>query len=231
MYDCEGVVTNDPKINEIYYKFVQEQMVRALDNATEYLTIIDNLKAGKPLLSNQIETLKDCLDDFFAEGFDRNEIYDTMKELYFIIISEDQYIPNLVEEYVLAACIDEMQDVVNMDDEGDLIVPMPHRDEVKKAMEKYFVEEFGESEEEAAEVAEARIRGIEDFSGIIDYCFYDTDFMMLDDVSIEDIVRRGVNDELGVGAMEPARKRMPDGSVQHIGEPQKSESFTFRMKM
>ena len=60
MYDCEGVVTNDPKINEIYYKFVQEQMVRALDNATEYLTIIDNLKAGKPLLSNQIETLKDC---------------------------------------------------------------------------------------------------------------------------------------------------------------------------
>ena len=136
-----------------------------------------------------------------------------------------------MSKLVLAACIDEMQDVVNMDDEGDLIVPMPHRDEVKKAMEKYFVEEFGESEEEAAEVAEARIRGIEDFSGIIDYCFYDTDFMMLDDVSIEDIVRRGVNDELGVGAMEPARKRMPDGSVQHIGEPQKSESFTFRMKM
>ena len=30
--------------------------------------------------------------------------------------------------------------------------------------------------------------------------------------------------------MEPARKRMPDGTVQHIGEPQKSESFTFRMK-
>ena len=138
MYDCEGVVTNDPKINEIYYKYVQEQMIRALDNATEYLTIIDNLKDGKPLLSNQIEPLKDCMDDFFPKGFDRNEIYDTMKELYFIIISEDQYIPNLVEEYVLAACIDEMQDVVNMDDEGDLIVPMPHRDEVKKAMEKYF---------------------------------------------------------------------------------------------
>jgi hypothetical protein len=32
MYDCEGVVTNDPKINKIYYKFVQEQMIRALDN-------------------------------------------------------------------------------------------------------------------------------------------------------------------------------------------------------
>ena len=86
MYDCEGVVTNDPKMNEIYYKYVQEQMIRALDNATEYLAISDALKSGKPLLSNQIETLKDCMDDFFPEGFDRGEIYDTMKELYFSII-------------------------------------------------------------------------------------------------------------------------------------------------
>ncbi len=45
MYDCEGVVTNDPKINEIYYKYVQEQMIRALDNATEYLTIIFETKS------------------------------------------------------------------------------------------------------------------------------------------------------------------------------------------
>ena len=43
MYDCEGVVTNDPKMNEIYYKYVQEQMIRALDNATEYLAISDAL--------------------------------------------------------------------------------------------------------------------------------------------------------------------------------------------
>ena len=33
---------------------------------------------------------------------------------------------------------------------------------------------------------------------MIDYCFYDTDFMMLDDYSAEDIVKSGVNDELGV---------------------------------
>ena len=31
---------------------------------------------------------------------------------------------------------------------------------------------------------------------MIDYCFYDTDFMMLDDYSAEDIVKSGVNDEL-----------------------------------
>ena len=80
-------------------------------------------------------------------------------------------------------------------------------------------------------IAEDRIRGIEDFSGIVDYCFYDTDFVMLDDLTAEDIVKSGVNDELGVGALEPARKRLPDGSFEHIGEPQKSESVTFRIKI
>jgi hypothetical protein len=55
--------------------------------------------------------------------------------------------------------------------------------------------------------------------------------MMLDEASAEEIVRSGVNDKLGVGAMEPARKRMPDGSFQYIGEPQKSDSFTFTLKI
>lgn len=96
---------------------------------------------------------------------------------------------------------------------------------------EYLTEECGESAEEAEEIAESRIRGIEDYSGMIDYCFYDTDFMMLDDYSAEDIVKSGVNDELGVGALEPARKRLPDGSFEYIGEPQKSDSFTFRIKI
>jgi len=231
MYDCEGAVSNDPKLNGIYKKYVQKQMIRALDNATEYQEIADILKAGKPLLSNQLEILKDSLEDFFPEDFDRNDIPEIMKELYFVITSDEEYIPNLVEEYVLAACIDEMQDVVNDDGGVELIVPMPHREEIIKSMKEYLENECGESEEEAAEIAEDRIRGIEDFSGIVDYCFYDTDFMMLDDLTAEDIVKSGVNDELGVGALEPARKRLPDGSFEHIGEPQKSESFTFRIKI
>ena len=59
MYDCEGEISNDANINRIYDKYVQEQMIRALDNATEYQDIVDKLKAGQPLLSNQIEILKD----------------------------------------------------------------------------------------------------------------------------------------------------------------------------
>ena len=230
MYDCEGVISNDAKINRIYDKYVQEQMIRALNNATEYQAIVDKLKAGQPLLSIQLETLKDSLEDYFPEGFDRYQIQHVMRELYFIITSDDSYIPNLMEEYVLANCIDAMQDVINMDE--SLLIPMPQRDEVKKAITEYLTEECGESaEEEAEEIAESRIRGIEDYSGMIDYCFYDTDFMMLDEYSAEDIVKSGVDDELGVGALEPARKRMPDGSFEYIGEPQKSDSFTFRMKI
>ena len=169
------------------------------------------------------------MEDYFPEGFDRDQIQHVMKELYFIINSDDRYIPNLMEEYVLANCIDTMQDTINMDE--SLLIQMPQRDEVKTAITEYLTEECGESAEEAEEIAESRIRGIEDYSEMIDYCFYDTDFMMLDDYSAEDIVKSGVNDELGVGALEPARKRLPDGSFEYIGEPQKSDSFTFRIRI
>ena len=81
MYDCEDVISNDQRINRIYDKYVQEQMIRALDNATEYQDIVDKLKAGQPLLSNQIETLKDSLEDYFPDGFDRDQIQHVMKEL------------------------------------------------------------------------------------------------------------------------------------------------------
>ena len=127
MYDCEDVISNDANINRIYDKYVQEQMIRALDNATEYQDIVDKLKAGQPLLSNQIETLKDSLEDYFPEGFDRDQIQHVMKELYFIINSDDSYIPNLMEEYVLANCIDTMQDTINMDE--SLLIQMPQRDD------------------------------------------------------------------------------------------------------
>lgn len=40
MYDCEGVISNDANINRIYDKYVQEQMIRALDIATEYQDIV-----------------------------------------------------------------------------------------------------------------------------------------------------------------------------------------------
>ena len=44
MYDCEGEISNDANINRIYDKYVQEQMIRALDNATEYQDVVDKLK-------------------------------------------------------------------------------------------------------------------------------------------------------------------------------------------
>ena len=102
-------------------------------------------------------TLKDSLEDYFPEGFDRDQIQLVMRELYFIITSDDSYIPNLMEEYVLANCIDTMQDTINMDE--SLLIQMPQRDEVKTAITEYLTEECGESPEEAKEIAESCTEG------------------------------------------------------------------------
>ena len=114
-------------------------MITALDAVVAYQTIIDKLKAGEPLISDQIETLYDTAGDFFPEGFDKTQMQGVLKELYYIIASEDRYIPNLIEEYVLASCIDTIKDNINLSE--SLLTPMPRRDEVKRAIKEYFTTE------------------------------------------------------------------------------------------
>ena len=154
-----------------------------------------------------------------------------MRELYSIIASDDRYIPSVVEEYVLASAIEDMADYIR-DGGGELITePMPERNRVVEALTQLFISEAGDDRQEAREAAEERIRGIEDFSGIVENCFYDMDCWLLDGFSQEEVVLSGMDNECGIGVMEPARKRLSDGTLEYIGKPMERDSFTITVKL
>ena len=109
--------------------------------------------------------------------------------------------------------------------------PMPERDKVTAGMAQYYMDEMGDGRPDAERTAEEFVRSIEDYSEIIGTCFYDTDYMFLDDYSPEDIVMSGTDDESGMGVMEPARKRLPDGTLEYIGKPMERDHFTIKLKL
>ena len=231
MYDTEFRICEDPEINDIYERYVQSQMLAALRNVIRDAGVIAKFEKEEPLVGSDIAQLHMSADDFFPEWFDRDEIPDTMRELYSIIASDDRYIPSVVEEYVLASAIEDMADYIR-DGGGELITePMPERNRVVEALTQLFVDEAGDDRQEAGEAAEERIRGIENFSGIVENCFYDMDFGLLDDFSQEDVVMSGMDNECGIGVMEPARKRLPDGTLEYIGKPMERDSFTITVKL
>ena len=157
-------------------------------------------------------------------------IPDTMRELYTIIISDDRYIPNLVEEYVLAHAIDEMVEAIKGMDGALLTDPIPERDRVYDALVEYYMEEMEETKEEAQESARDRIRGLEDFSDIIEYCFWDIDYEMLEVATPEAMRVSGVDAELGIGTLEPAMKRLPNGDLEPINPSQDQAYITVNIK-
>ena len=130
-----------------------------------------------------------------------------------------------------AAAIEYMADTVRVGEGRLLTDPMPERDKVTAGMAQYYMDEMGDGRPDAERTAEEFVRSIEDYSEIIGTCFYDTDYMFLDDYSPEDIVMSGTDDESGMGVMEPARKRLPDGTLEYIGKPMEKEHFTIKLKL
>ena len=231
MYDIEFKLFEDQKDEEIYEKYVQSQMMTALRKIIADKEICEKFGKGEPLVVRDIDLITENVGSFFPESFNEEDIPETMRELYTIIDSADRYIPNIVEEYVLAMAIEDAANEI-VDNGGELITdPMPDRERLSGLLVDYYSNEFGDSPEDAEGAAEERIRGIEDFSGIVEYCFYDTDFMFLEDYTQEQIVMSGVDNEFGMGVMEPARKRLPDGTLEFIGKPLERDHFTIKIKI
>lgn len=231
MYDLEFQLFEEQEDERIYEKYVQSQMMMALRRIIADKEICERFKKGEPLVVRDIDLITENVGSFFPESFNEGDIPETMRELYTIIDSDDRYIPNIVEEYVLAMAMDDAANEI-LDNGCALITdPMPERERLLGLLVDFYINECGDTPEDAKGAAEERIRGIEDFSGIVEYCFYDTDFMFLEDYTQEQIVMSGVDDEFGMGVMEPARKRLPDGELEFIGKLLERDHFTIKIKI
>lgn len=227
MYDGQFWSEND-EVNAIIEKYVQEQMIRALDQIVELNSITEKWEKGLPLSIEEEDNLIERATDLeaFPTFFDPKQIPETLEELYTIISSEDRYIPNLIEEYVLAEALKHMADFTK--DNSVIFDTMPQRNKVIEVLKQTYIE-YGDAEKEAEKNANEQVCGWENYSDIVNTFFYDTDYSLLRNLTPEMILSGGFDAELGVGALEPARKRLDDGSLEFIGKPKTFDTITIKI--
>ena len=227
MYDYEMSFSEDYQTEITIEKYMQSQMLYAIKNMIGDDVIVDKFDREEELTSKEIKLLIERCMICFPEGFNKYCIPEIVRELYFIIASDDRYVPDIMEEYVLAMAIEDMAGMIS---QGDLfksdvkINPLPDRAAILQVLIAEDMENCGADYEESKEIIEGQIRGWEDFSGIIESCFYDTDFAFLDAYAVDELVESGMDKTFGMGVTEPARKRLPDGSFEYINRvPQYSQ--------
>ena len=224
MYDS----ANLPKELEFYvFKQMVQAIVQAIiipaEDGLPGLSISWKLDTGEDFTDEERNALmKECA-YLFPEWYNPEAIPQAIASLSYMIKSKDYYIPTVIQEYVLAHAIyvaaEIYRDEVRMG-MVDHLIPKKKRKLIKKRLINDLLNQPANEPytyEEASELIEDDIRGIEDFTGIIDLCYYDRDFELLDDFTSEQL--SVIDDPAGIGLYEPARKRIAEGKYENFGMP------------
>ena len=215
-------------------KYVRDQMLKALVDAVICIAdgssegeIACKLDSGESFTKNEEEALIEAAKIVFPTWFNPAAIPQTFRGLCEMIASDEYFIPTVVQEYVLAHAImvaaeihvDEVKDGLN-----EPLIPKRERRRIRKKLaEDMFYRSKNTDEaisyDDALEFAEEDISGIEDFTGIIDLCFHDMDYELLDDYTPDELYESSIDSNMGVGIFEPACKRLPNGEYEDYGLP------------
>ena len=221
-----------------FEKFVQEEMLAALEimmiDHASYDTCIKIINSEKLTDEENKELMKGCK-GFFPSFYNPLLYQQTLMELYAMIASEDYYIPDLIQEYVLGNSIEDRAfsiEEIKKSDPSYNGYRMEHkmRKPLKERLIKHYIEE-DVPEKEAVDMAEETITGYEDCSRIIEDAFHDVDYTLLDDFTSQELYENGMDKLYGIGALEPARKINPDGTAIYVGEPEDYENIVVSIKI
>ena len=147
---------------------------------------------------------------FLPENYPVSKANKVFFGLYKLLKAKKEYVPDLVMEYVLNSVIeseigevDMINDVMmdDLDDEDEdystvLPIPEPDRSYVKSCLIKDYKSEY--ESEELEIVVEDVLGYYEDLRGYLDSCFWDTDFLLLDDYTEEQLLKSDANKSLGI---------------------------------
>ena len=143
------------------------------------------------------------LERHFPPHYDRNKMGYTFMSLYMYLKSEEEYVPQLTMEYVLANLI---QNRINFyhDSGMSLIETVPCHQEL---YDEYMNEltDSAESNDEKIAIVNERLADIENMENYFDTCFWDMDYKILDTMTEDELRRSGLCEELGIDVPENIR--------------------------
>lgn len=198
MLSFPDMFSEDEKADRICMEFVNNNLIAMLKDIRENFE-------EEFLPEEQTEDNFDAyLSGFFPEKFDGDRV-DLYEGLIGILEDQGMHTPNLLMEYLLAHAIDAK--IMRMQLEGNgstkILLPKKERAYVRKVFRQeclaYVEDDPTTSYDDYFNMCMDQVEDVEQY---LESCFWDFDFQLLDEMSIEELEHSPLNDMLGIGLEE-----------------------------
>lgn len=184
MLKFPGEFCGDKKADKIIKQYYNDRLTEMVRD----MLLIYQPQGYEAIRENDME-FADYVNLLFPPNYPDNKMTAVYLGLYSLLTAEDEFIPEIIMEYLLDAIIR-----TNLEMWRDVGVPtvqeVPNREYVLQKLKEEY-----EGEEITGEEVLSRIEDLENYE---EYCFWDIDFAMLDQMSVEELKQSNMNKELGI---------------------------------
>lgn len=191
-------VFEDKNDERIVVEYISGRLLGLLKDAL-FCSMVERIED----LEENDEDFQDYIALYFPRSYDRNKMVKTFSGLYALLQSQDEFVPELAMEYLMANLImGKLEEYKEMGMEELMVEPMEkHAYIIGKLHEIYDgnEDEFGISAEEI-------MNQIENLQEYLELCFWDMDYALLDECSEDELRDSPLNEILGIGLKEDEDK-------------------------
>lgn len=182
-----GEFVSDEKADEIVRNYLNQRLIGMMDDI-----ILMYEAGGYNAIGENDNAFVKYVSIYFPESYPREKIGKSFLGLYALLTVEDNFVPELAMEYAMYAVIQSV--IEECEDTGiSTIIEMPEREYVLSKLKEDYTD-VGDDDLKAEDV----LRDYEDLNEFIEHCFWDVDFLLLDDYTEEELKNSPLNDMLGI---------------------------------
>lgn len=183
MLRFEDTFCGDSAASDIICTFINNRLIGLLEDR---MFLYDE-KGYEAIKDNDLD-FAEKIEILFPQSYPKEKMTETFLGLYMLLKADDSFVPNLTMEYLLAQLISSQVSLME-DSFQPTTQPVPER--------AYVLRKLKEECEDDDELA-YRIKSIEDMKEYLESCFWDCDYLLLDQMTEGEIAVSPINERLGI---------------------------------
>lgn len=191
MLRFEDTFCADSAASDIICTFINNRLIGLLEDR---MFLYDE-KGYEAIKDNDLD-FAEKIEILFPQSYPKEKMTETFLGLYMLLKADDSFVPNLTMEYLLAQLISSQVSLME-DSFQPTTQPVPER--------AYVLRKLKEECEDDDELA-YRIKSIEDMKEYLESCFWDCDYLLLDQMTEGEIAASPINERLGITDNTPENK-------------------------
>ena len=204
MLKIPDLIVDDSKAQKIITKHISEQIKELLKDVADTCIIdIENFDGDDT-------SLIDYLRYFFPEGYPEDKMSEMFFGLYALLNSEEEYVPKLAMEYLMAGLLE--GHIIVCEDLGlntRILVKEEREYLVECIRQEVIASEDSDEYGTVNENVDYYMRSIECIEEYMETCFWDADYMLLSSYTEEELMESEVNERFGIGLEDRERFVVP----------------------